>query len=288
MAAPHPQPHVSSFAEPAPPRPAGRRHALRHAFRHYTGLALVLAEREFVAGFRGNWTGALTTFAVPLLMLLTYSFVFSTLIPVRIRPEQTRLDYAFFLFSGLVIWNGIVDVGTRAPRIFAESRHYTQRPQFPTSLLLVAPALAALYRALPWLVAYAVGHWVLLRPLPATAWLAPVALLWMLAMSIGISLALAALGAFIRDLGDLAPPLFTLLFFLSPILYPIESIEQVSPWVAAANPIAAGIELGRDLLFEGRMPTADLALRCGAAAAGALAIGILAHRWVRSRLADLT
>ena len=145
---------------------ADRASAPHSATRHYMGLCFVLAEREFVAGFRGNWTGALTTFAVPLFMLATYSFVFSTLIPVRIRPEQTQLDYAFFLFSGLIVWNGVVDVATRAPRIFAESRHYVQRPQFPLSLLVVAPCLAGLYRALPWVAAYLLAH----RALPSQRW----------------------------------------------------------------------------------------------------------------------
>ena len=106
--------------------------------RRYADLTHALAMREFVGRYRGNLAGGLSAIAVPLMMLATYTFVFSVLLPGRVRPGHTATDFGFFLFAGLVGWNLFAEVASRSPRLFVDSAQYVRKPQFPISALVAA------------------------------------------------------------------------------------------------------------------------------------------------------
>jgi lipopolysaccharide transport system permease protein len=251
------------------------------------GLTATLAEREFLAAYRGNLTGAITSFVVPLLMLATYTFVFSVLIPVRIRPGQSELGYAFFLFSGLIAWNLFADVAGRAPRIYASSANYVNRPQFPVLVIVAAPCLASFYRSLPWLFAFVVARWALADVPPATWVLAPLVLLWTALLTFAISLTLASIGALVRDIGDIVPPGLTLLFFLSPVLYPAETLAEVTIWLERLNPLSPPVVMLRGLLVDGTLPSPALLGLMVTSTLVWSALGALSYRATRPLLQDL-
>lgn len=258
-----------------------------NGIRRYLGLTAALAAREFPGSYRGNLTGALAAIVVPLAMLATYSFVFSKLIPVRAAPGQSISDYTLFLFSGLVVWNLFADVAVRGPRLFVGSPNFVQRPRFPVSILVLAPCLASFYRALPWLVAYLAAYAVLVGSWSWTLLAAPLVLALGMFLTLGVSLCLASIGAVLRDTADLVPPAMTLLFFLSPILYPAATLHEVADWILVVNPAASMIEVMRDVAFEQALPSADATLRLVGTASGWTALGLLLYRSVRGALPDL-
>jgi lipopolysaccharide transport system permease protein len=83
----------------------------------------------------------------------------------------------------------------------------------------------------------------------------------------GVSLLLAALQVFIRDVEHILMPVLMILMYLTPILYPLTLVPQsVRPWVAA-NPFAWLVGRMRDALLEGRLaPRWDDALAVAVAA----------------------
>jgi lipopolysaccharide transport system permease protein len=105
-------------------------------------------------------------------------------------------------------------------------------------------------------------------------------------LTVGLSLVLAALGAFVRDLGEFIGPVLTLGLFLSPVLYPAERIESVAPWLVRVNPLAPLLESLRGSLL-GASPDASTLLAAFAWSFGALVLGVWVHRWLRPALADV-
>lgn len=255
--------------------------------KRYFQLAAALAGQEFPGAYRGNLTGAFAAIAVPLAMLLTYSFVFSTLIPVRIRPGQSTTEYALFLFSGLVVWNLMADVVVRSPRLFSSAGHYVQRARFPISVLVLAPCLASFYRSLPWLVAYGLAHAWVFGGISWTFLGAPLILLAAMLIALGISLGLASAGAILRDLGDAIAPFISLAFFVSPILYPATRLIEVNEWIVRLNPAASPIQLMHALLFDHVAPDPALLVQLGIWVLVCLGLGLLLYRLVRDSLQDL-
>jgi lipopolysaccharide transport system permease protein len=255
--------------------------------RRYLEIVHLLARREFQARYRGNLFGTFSAVLVPLLFLLTYTFVFSTLIPVRLNPDATRTDYAFFFFSGLVGWTLFAEPTARAPRLFAGQAHFVRRSLVPVSALPLASSLTAFYHSLLWVAVFVLARALSGDPLPRTLLAAPVLLLLLALLTAGIALVVAALGAFVRDLAEWIGPLLSIGLFVSPILYPAERIASVAPWLVQLNPLSPIIEGIRDALLEGSLP--------GASALGSLVLwpvavllaGIVVHRRFRPLLADV-
>jgi lipopolysaccharide transport system permease protein len=245
-----------------------------------------LAQRQFTGRYRGSLLGVLTAVLVPLCFLLGYTFVFSTLIPVRIRPEAARGDYAFFFFAGLVGWGLFSETLSRAPRLFSDQAHFVRKALFPVSALPVSATLTAFYHSLVWLVVFLVARFFTEGSLPATVALAPLLLVLLALLTAGMALAVAAFGAFVRDLSELIGPLLTIGLFVSPVLYPAERIASIAPWLVDLNPLAPLIESLRDALL-GAMPALPTLAASLAWSLGVLIVGAFVHRRLRPALADV-
>jgi lipopolysaccharide transport system permease protein len=255
--------------------------------RRYGEIVFTLAQRDFTSRFRGNWLGILGLVVVPLLFLTTYTFVFSTLMPVKIRPDASRTDYAFFFFAGLIGWTLFAESTARAPRLFTQHVHFVRKALFPVSALPAASALAAAYNAAIWLVVYAAVRLLHEGTLPLSVLAAPLLLVLLMLLATGIGLILAACGALARDWAELVAPLLAVGMFVTPVIYPAEHVAKVAPWLLTWNPLAAPIEALRGSLFDGRWPAPAEIGTTLLWTAAILACGVLVHRRVRPLLGDL-
>lgn len=256
-------------------------------FKRYVSLTLALAAREFPGSYRGNFSGAAAAVLVPVAMLATYSFVFSRLIPVGVGADRSESGYVFFLFCGLIVWNLFSEIVVRAPSMMRGASHFVERPGFPLSIIVLAPCVASLYRTLPWLAVYLVFHfatggsgdWVMAASLGV--------LVSAFLVTTGVALLLAVLGVLVRDLSEVTPPIVTLLFFMSPVLYPAERLAEMDPWLLLLNPIAGVIQAMRATLLDQVVPMPAILTQVGLAAAVSLVLGIVAFLSIRRRLPDL-
>src|SRR5215218_7869186 len=76
-------------------------HNLRQLLR-YRGLIQSLVSRELKARYRGSILGFFWSFINPLLLLLTYGFVFTYMLPVR--RDASMEPYFLYLFCGILPW----------------------------------------------------------------------------------------------------------------------------------------------------------------------------------------
>lgn len=250
----------------------------------YRSLLATLTRRELEARYRGSLLGFLWSLANPLLLLAVYTAVFDLVFQQRAAGAR---PYAVFLLCGLFPWiwlstallDGCVSLSVNAGLL--------RKAVFPAEVLPVVATLASLAHfllALPvlllaLLVARALGH-------PVGGWsalLLPLPVLLQLAFVAGLALALASLAVHFKDIRDLLQNSLTLLFFLTPILYPLAAVRQVRglSWLVALNPLTPFVRLFQELLFFGRVPAADLWLQ----AAGLALVAWAAGSWLFDRLA---
>jgi ABC-type polysaccharide/polyol phosphate export permease len=104
----------------------------------------------------------------------------------------------------------------------------------------------------------------------------------------GIAMTVSSAAVLFRDLRDIITNLLTLGFFLTPILYTIESIH-ISRWLRAllrVNPMTPFVLSYQDVLFFGRLPgLADTVLMLLYALASA-ALGMTVFGRLRDTLAE--
>lgn len=223
-------------------------------WRHRT-LLRALVQREVVGRYRGSFMGILWSFFNPVFMLLVYTFVFSVVFKARWQAgSDSKTEFALVLFAGLIVFNLFAECINRAPGLVLANVNYVKKVVFPLEILPWVALGSALFHAAislaVWLIAY-----VMLFGVPhATVLLLPLVLLPMLLLIIGLGLALASLGVYLRDVSQFIGIVTTVLMFLSPIFYPASSLPEQYRDLLLLNPLTLVIEQARDVLFWGRVP----------------------------------
>src|SRR5579885_1888333 len=116
---------------------------------HYRQLVLRLTLREIEARFRGSLLGKLWAGIVPLFMLSLYTFVFGFLFKVRWPGlEGSTLQVALLYFSGLILFDFVLECLTRAPALLADQIAYVKKVLFPLEILAWVVIGGALFRVL--------------------------------------------------------------------------------------------------------------------------------------------
>ena len=190
---------------------------LRQLFR-YRGLIQTLVARELKARYRGSVLGFFWSFVNPLLLLLVYTFVFSTVL--RNRAEGVQ-PYAVFMFCGILPWTWFSSALSESANVLISSGNLIKKVMFPAEVLPIVSVLANMVHfslGLVILVVFLVYYQIMPDPLDLL-WF-PVVVLVQFLFTTGLALLLSALAVHFRDIKDILTNLLTLWFFSTPIIYP--------------------------------------------------------------------
>jgi lipopolysaccharide transport system permease protein len=216
-----------------------------------------MTRRDVTQRYRGSFLGILWSIITPLLMLVIYTFVFSVVFQARWLPDQENLpmgEFALTLLAGLIPFNYFSEVLNRSTSIVVNHANYVKKVVFPLEILTVMISGTALINSLINLGIFILGSLIFLRSVPATILLLPLVYLPLILLCLGIGWFLAALGVYIRDVGLVVTVVTQVLFFVTPIFYPIGSVpERLQPLIML-NPLTAIVENFRRLSLWGVMP----------------------------------
>ncbi len=222
------------------------------AFLRHRTLLAQLVRREVVGRYRGSLLGVFWAFVAPLLMLGVYTFVFVGVFSMRWPGAEATggTGFALQLFAGLIVFNFFAEVVSRAPSLVLEQPNLVKRVVFPLELLAHVSLSSAL-------VHLAISSFILLVAATLTngitpfVLLAPLVLLPLLLMMLGLCWLLSALGVYARDLGQMIGLGVSLLLFLSPIFYSADRLPaSIRPWMMF-NPLVLPIENLRHCVLYG-------------------------------------
>jgi len=169
--------------------------------------------------------------------MLTYFFVFGIVLRARFGGDPSRAGFALYFLAGMLPWLPFSEAAGRAPTIVLEHRNFVKKLVFPIEILPVNLTVAGLVTQAFALGVFFVFLLIAKGGVPATALWLPVLVVPQLIFTLGISWFLAALGVYVRDLGQMIGYLLTLWFFITPICYPEESLPAAALPLLAKNPI---------------------------------------------------
>lgn len=228
----------------------------------FRGLLATLTSRELKARYRGSALGFLWSLANPLLLLAVYTFVFSIVFQPRVAGAD---PYALFVVSGLFPWIWLATSVLEGSMSLIANGGLIRKAVFPAELLPMVTVLSNLVHlllALPVVLVAVLSSWLLTDHGAGglSVVLLPAVVLLHLPMVSGLALGFAALTVHFKDARDLLANLLTLLFFLTPILYPLASIQHLRPvwWFVRLNPFTPFTLAYQEVLFYGRWLTPQL------------------------------
>lgn len=255
----------------------------------FRGLLATLTSRELKARYRGSVLGFLWSLANPLLLLAVYTFVFSVVFQSRVPGIE---PYALFVVCGLFPWVWLNTSALEGSMSLIANSGLIRKAVFPAELLPMVTVLSNfvhLLFALPIVAVALFAGWLLQYPVGGPgAVMLPAVLLLHLPMVAGIALGAAALTVHFKDVRDILQNLLTLMFFLTPILYPLESIRPypVIWWLVRLNPFTPFTLAYQEVLFRGRTPEPDLWLQMALVSLFAWAAGAGLFERLRETLVE--
>jgi lipopolysaccharide transport system permease protein len=245
--------------------------------RRNRSLIVSMVRRDIHGRYRGSVAGLFWTVIQPLLMMLTYFFIFALVLGVR-WPGASSGPASFLLnfTAGMLPWLAFSEALGRASNVVLDHRTLVKRVVFPLEILPVNLALAGLVSEFFGLLVFLAAVGVFQGHLPVTAAWLPVILVPQILLTLGLCWFLAALGVFLRDTGQFMAFLLTLWFFATPICYPESALPENLRGVFALNPVYLLVRSYRAVFLEGRPP--DF-VALGWLTAVAFAVFLLGFAW---------
>jgi ABC-type polysaccharide/polyol phosphate export permease len=245
----------------------------------YRSLVYNLAQRDLRARYKRSVLGWLWSLINPATTLLIYSLVFGAILEVTPPPahDPSVQVYALYLFTGLVVWNAFSAVLTGAIGSLQAMGGLLNKVYFPPATPALANTVSTssqtLIEAGILILATALlgnGSW--------SMWLLPLVFVPVLAFALGIGLALSAYNVLYRDVGYLVALALNVLFYLSPIVYPITLVpEEVGGLplrrIIELNPLTKFVTMARDLVYFGRLPASRTVVYACVVSAVVLVLG---------------
>ena len=217
-------------------------------------LIVQMTKREVVGRYKGSVMGLAWSFFNPVFMLVVYTFVFSMIFKSRWGGDDSKTLFAVVLFVGMIVLGLFSEVLNRAPSLILSNVNYVKKVVFPIEILPVIAMGAALFHSIISLGVLLVAFILFNGYLHWTVIFTPLVLLPLVIVTLGISWMLAALGVFLRDVGQTIGIITTVLMFLSPVFYPVTAVpEKFRPFIMA-NPLTFIIEQAREVLIWGHTP----------------------------------
>ena len=219
-------------------------------------LIVQMTKREVVGRYKGSALGLAWSFFNPVFMLAVYTFVFSVVFKARwgVGGEESKTQFAVVLFVGMIVHGLLAEVLNRAPGLILSNVNYVKKVVFPLEILPVISMGAALFHSLISLGVLLIAFVLFNGYLHWTAVLAPLVVLPLVILTLGLAWMFASLGVFLRDVSQTIGIITMVMMFLAPVFYPVTALpEEMRPWIMA-NPLTFIIEQAREVLIWGRLP----------------------------------
>ncbi len=253
-------------------------------------LLAQLARRDAFGRYKTSHLGALWAILTPLAMLLVYTFVFGYVLvarwPTGAGNDSTK-EFAIILFAGLLVFNFFAECVTRAPTLVISNPSYVNKVVFPLEILPLVTLLSALFHLLASAGLLLLAQAVLTGRVPGHALLLPIALFPLFMVTLGVMWFLAALGVYLRDVGQFVGMIVTPLMFMSPIFFPLEAVPEAYRWLMHLSPLTFAVEVTRDILVFDRMPNVGSWLIYAGICAAVMSAGFGWFQYTRRGFADV-
>lgn len=228
--------------------------AIMRALWIYRGFILGSVKREFQSKYRNSLLGAVWTILNPLAMILVYTVIFAGVMRSRLPGVTNNYGYSIYLCAGVLTWGYFFEIISRGKNVFIDNANLLKKLNFPR---LCLPAIIVGTASLNFVIIFSlfVAFLILSGNFPGLSFVAVLPLLLLLVLfSIGLGITLGVLNVFFRDVGQFFDIFLTFWFWLTPIVYPIATLNEHIRTLLFWNPMAALMMAFQDILVRGQWP----------------------------------
>lgn len=245
-------------------------------------LLYLLVVKELKVRYKSRFFGYLWALANPFAFAFVYWIAFKFI--MRVEME----NYALYLITGMFPWFWLSAAVVQGTRCYVVNRSLVMKVTLPRAMLPLSNAVQEMAHfafSLPVIIAFLMfaGGYELD---PAWLWQIPVLIALQIAFIYPLALLFALINVYVRDMEYLVNLGFALLFFATPMIYPITMVPEDYRLYFELNPLYALMEAWRSSFLRGTLPWRHAAYIAAFAAIAGVASWLL-YRRVAHKIADL-
>jgi lipopolysaccharide transport system permease protein len=262
------------------------RHFLRNLVERRTLLAQ-LVRRDFEQRYIGSAAGWLWGVVHPLVLLLSWTFVFEWCMKTPLPAGEVTQNYTMYLFCGFLPWLLFQETVMRSAGSMVENANLITKTVFPSEVVPVSIFLSSLIHHLIGLVIVIVAVAVVLKTVSAKILLLPVYMFFIGLLAVGVSWIVSSLHVYLRDTAQVLSVVMTLWFWFTPIFITERLIPERLRPLMAWNPMAWVVRAYRYRLLSPLWPTWREFAVLAAYSAAVFVLGGLFFRHMKRGFADV-
>jgi lipopolysaccharide transport system permease protein len=216
-------------------------------------LLIAVTARDLKVTYQGTVLSYVWWIARPLAMGFVMYFALGRVLRLDVP------NYAVFLLSALFPWFWFSGGVQQSAGAFVTNGGLLRKVQFAR---LILPLASVFYNTVQFLLSLPVlALFLIVSGIePSVAWVAGIPLLFalQLLLLIGLGTLVASLTVFFRDLGPMLGVVLLLMFYGTPIIYPLDRVPGEFKPVLMLNPMVPLIADWRALFLEGSVPGTEL------------------------------
>ena len=215
----------------------------------YRELAKNLVLKDLKLKYRGSVLGFMWSLVNPLVMIGVYTVAFKYILRTSVE------GFVFFLLLGILPWSFFAGSASMATGAIIDSGGLMKSVTFPRAILPISIVLFNLAQYLLTVLVFLPLMLVIYQVPPSGPMLLyPVFLALQVLFTIGVALLLAAGTAFFRDIRHLLEIALSILFWLTPIVYPLAQVSERMRMLILSTPLSPFIVAYQQIFYYRTWP----------------------------------
>ncbi len=230
----------------------------KREFRRKRDLLFLLTKKEITLKYKRTVLGIFWSLLNPILLAIVLFIAFKVF--MRIKME----NYTFFFLSALFPWNWFSASLTMSSGTLIGNVNLIKKIRFPRHFLVLSTILGQFVNfifALPIVIGFSYFY----GKGPGVNWLIalPILIVTQFIVTTGVCLVISMVNAYFRDMEYIIGIVISLLFWLTPIVYPLEMIPETYRICLALNPLTYLITAWRDLFMSNHIDWGNIGISFG-------------------------
>ncbi len=259
---------------------------LKKLIRH-RGLIRTMVIRDLRGRYVGSVMGFFWSVIHPLVLLVSYTLVFSVILKQRLGGQAGTTSFAIYLFCGILPWLVFQETLNRSSNVLIDHSNLITKTLFPSEILPVTVLAANLVNHLIGLGIFLVVVLLFFQRISLLVLLVPVYLVALLLFSLGLSWFISSVQVFIRDTAQILSVILTFWFWLTPIFFDESRVPGRLSFFMRLNPLSQVVTAYRKCLLSFETPSmSGLVFLYGAAILSFIGGGLF-FRYTKKSFADV-
>lgn len=250
----------------------------------YRDLFVLLAMRDVKVRYKQAALGVGWAILQPVAMAAILFVFFGLLMGMNEQVAPT--PYLVFVLAGVLPWTLFESAVTASSGSVVANGNIVRKVYFPRLIVPLAATGAPIVDYTIGMAVLMIAMAILAVPFTGSLFIVPLLIASLLVGVLGVGILMSAITVAYRDFRHLLPFMLKLLFFLTPVIYPVTMVPERFRWLLALNPVGgtiAGLRsaiLGTPIFYTDWLISTSIGLT-------ALIVGLIYFQHVEKRFADI-